>query len=153
MGASKFAQRTTESLTFKERIEYCKDNQNSNCAGTALFIAGVKPFQAYTDHNEVVTRISTMKRVEYPIIGCIVAWEQPRGVDGAFETGKFFVHLGVVTSQKPLLVTHRFNNEGRLYIDQPIEVMNQILSIDKQLTQVAFYTPRNKLQERLRKSN
>jgi len=138
------SQRTPASLNFFERIEYSKTNPDGNCAGTAFYISGVCQSQRTIDHPIVVSALKSLKALAIPVQGCLIVWKQASEFSEKYGLDRFVLHVGVVTSTNPLLVTHRLNDGGNFYLNQPIEEINQIYQ--KMQTKscpvlISFYLP------------
>lgn len=113
------------------RIEECKDRTDSNCIGTAFYIAGESARHGYVKPSEAASRISGLRRLPVAIDGCLVAWE--RRLDPALYPdvirkigiNLYIAHAGVVSSTAPLLVANRIHNNGIFVGGQPLEDINR----------------------------
>jgi hypothetical protein len=131
---------------FIRRIKDCRRTGVSyrNCIGSALYIVGasyydedraISTYQAHEDYLKHMIRLSE------PSLGCIVAWLQP--MNNKSPRPLDTVHMGVITSVDPLLVTHR------LYVDGPFIENVPFSKADKseewaehqRPVKVAFYFP------------
>lgn len=86
-------------LDLSDRLFDAIENQTpTNCIGTALFLTGIVDKDKYLDSDGVKREIlPNLKRLEQPEEGAIVTWENDTSV----------IHMGVVVSINPLLLTHR----------------------------------------------
>lgn len=127
------------------RIRECaerKDTEDTNCIGTALYIARERDFETYEQPAAVyLQHLSSLKRLDRPELGCLVAWHttlnlKDLGTDEwiAFEGSLsmehldriyenkwdflYTLHIGIVTSLSPIQITHRKGNERPVIVNQ-----------------------------------
>ncbi|MFH1290539.1 MAG: hypothetical protein ABIH92_03965 [Nanoarchaeota archaeon] len=97
------------------------DEEESNCAGTALYLVGQRerdrPCHPWNVHPYV---LAELRRLAEPELNCLVAWEKDEPVPNGKPLVKVF-HMGVITSTDPLLITHRIGNSKSVHQDEPFD--------------------------------
>jgi hypothetical protein len=107
---------TTLPLMSLERIGQCRGTKRSNCRGTALFISGVLDSDIPIRADQVNKYLNPEKAKTGPKIGSLIGWH-------AIADGRM-LHLAVVTSPDPLLLTHRDGSLGRFKENQAFNEMD-----------------------------
>lgn len=113
------------------------ERKQVNCIGTALFITGelsadegVSTRRAYKFH------LKKLEESKNPDIGYLASWEHQK---------KFFhkkiIHLAVITSLNPILMTHRKGFNGPLIIGEPFSDVKK--HYERAEAEIKFYIPRN----------
>lgn len=101
----------------EERIAQAKKRVDSNCIGTALYIAGETPFQRGIQPFHAMHFIKDLVPIKEPVKGAIVSWEI-KGKENEV------VHMGVVTDPQRRLITHRPGDKSALRLDESIDAVN-----------------------------
>jgi hypothetical protein len=118
--------------------------RESNCLGTALFIAGELPKEQYVNPDTAhETYLSKLARLNEPVEGCIVAWQGQFVWDPVWGRGicyhLYTAHVGIVTAVQPEpYVAHRKGLRGKFIANQSLKDM-----INKQLSgyDTVYYLP------------
>lgn len=100
------------------RINECKGTRRSNCRGTALYLVGESEGDVVVDSgNRLDLQLKNMRRVKEPAERSLVVWRSRKTAS--------VLHMGVVTSVNPVLVTNRESADGVVFENQPIaEIQN-----------------------------
>ena len=114
---------------FEERLETARNNnKDSNCLGTALFLAGLCPREYELDPETFFSEdLLELDRIKKPELYAMVTWQQGRragsgtcpvyGFRESWDDCVWTCHAAIITSLDPLLVTHRPGNHMRLKED------------------------------------
>ena len=95
------------------RIELCKGTLRSNCIGTALYLVGERHLDEYVYGDVYRSYLSYMERSSSAVENCLFAWQRQ------LKDGIYVVHMGVVVSIDPLLMTHRVGAQGEFLENKP----------------------------------
>lgn len=127
-----------------ERIRLCRDNDEQNpiarhsnpknCVGTALFLLGLKEDEKHVSIYDV-PELQLLKKSDVPALGGAVAWEAD--VSGRHDV----VHMGVVTSLDPLLVSGRKGYCEAFVENQPFQELEEKCVAGHKKSEVVFYLP------------
>jgi hypothetical protein len=98
-------------LEFKDRTALCKGTHRSNCVGTALFILGRLEEDYHIEPNEANKYLEPLSASYSLSVGCLVGWHSRLTAE--------LIHLAVVTSVDPRLITHRTGINGKFIENQP----------------------------------
>jgi hypothetical protein len=124
-----------------ERIALCRGTERSNCIGTSLYIAGEKDKDEFHRLSEAYESLMNLTKLPNPTCGCLIAWHYHHLIS-AGECGIYTVHMGVVTSINPLLVTSRDGCMGKLIEDEPFEDTTKPYTVDYKIaSSIAYYLP------------
>jgi hypothetical protein len=118
--------------------------RETNCLGTALYIAHEKDYDEYVDpitaHNRYLARL---RKIDEPVEGCIIALQgnwywHPLGRVLTDET--YTRHAGIIVGLSPLLVAHRKGIRTRFIKS---DVLDEVRSHEElRGYELAFYLPR-----------
>lgn len=98
------------------RIAKCRGTERSNCRGTAMYLVSEQRFDVGLDlHFFKDEYLSRMPPLTLPVQGCLVSWESYERV----------LHIGIVSSVEPLLVTHRLAWWSAFVENVPFSVIDQ----------------------------
>jgi hypothetical protein len=127
----------------KERIESRRGTFESNCIGTSLYITGESNSDICVGTENVYADYIHGRLLEFkqpPMNWCLVAWQIAKGPPYVpnVTNDVIIVHMGVVTSMDPLLVTNRVGYCDEFIENKSFEELNQQYS----LFNVAYYLPR-----------
>lgn len=88
----------------QRRIESLRGTHQSNCIGTALYLAGLENVDEVYDTDIVYYKIlKDLRKTDNPQRGTLVAWLN-------HNTSRYLTiccHMGVIIKQKPLTLAHR----------------------------------------------
>lgn len=90
----------------EERIWELENVNNSNCMGTALYLAGLRDKDVFMTGSEAYAFIKNLKTDPIPKKGRIFSWEIV--LDGKVN----IVYLGVIENEDPLVIISR--RDGKL---------------------------------------
>jgi hypothetical protein len=100
-------------MDISERIAIASTNtSNRNCFGTALYLAGLLPQDQFLDLDFEGRKLGPYLEedpLRSPRKGSVVLYW--------FLDTDLLVHMGVVTRLSPLRITHRFDTNGPLIVD------------------------------------
>ena len=96
-------------MDLTERIQSVQE-YGSNCVGTALYVAGITPYDIFTTHREIEWRLRGMDKTDDPEIGDLVVFRT---------SGKGSpIHMGVLVEVNPTLrIFHRHDFKAHTGID------------------------------------
>lgn len=95
---------------YEERLAQIKDTRQSNCAGTALFLAGLRDVDEWASPDEVMDYVS--HRIRFPRKGNLIVWGKN------YKWCEFSViHAGIITLGRPIKFTERSGMEGTVIQD------------------------------------
>jgi hypothetical protein len=122
--------------TVRERTETCTGTFQSNCAGTALFIAGEQDDDVPIDIIEVSLLLRSLEKSHIPRAGILMAWERDS------PDGTCTEHVGVLTSasMNALRITSRNGANGNLVVDQHICLAEEYQNLHPEV-RINFYVP------------
>lgn len=103
----------------------------SNCVGTALYLIGEQPSDAYVYNNESrgkfplegdhTSYFETLEETDEPVLGGLVVWKAGKN---SFPANKVY-HAGVIVNTDPILVAHRDGFSGPFHRNMPLEIVNE----------------------------
>ena len=114
-------------------------DESINCIGVALYLTGELRRATFVETRfEASNLLSKLDRLEGPQLGCLIAW-QKKDPDPSEEK---VLHLGVVTSLDPLLITSRVHCGREFHENDQFGDLNRAFENEKDV-EVIFYRPRH----------
>lgn len=112
----------------------------TNCLGTALSDAWEKRKDTFVDPElKGPALLDQLTRIQKPQLGCFIAWIEKKP---SLPSGYEVLHLGIVTSLDPLLITSRVHRGREFHENEPFEDLNRDFENEKGV-EVVFYLPRH----------
>ncbi len=121
----------------KDKITIARKNDAyTNCIGTAFFLTGIEKKDKFIDPEDFQNYVGKkLVPISHPISGGLISFEK-EGIP---------VHMGVITSKKPLLITHRtggyhpsFEDNSPILENEKIKQLKDTYNTNHQLKEV-FY--------------
>jgi hypothetical protein len=99
---------------FRRRVESRKGTEESNCIGTAAFLALLREKDSNISEPAPILRM--LRPIPEPIEGAVVSWnylDQP-------------IHMAVITSADPLRMAHRNGARGQFVYDVEVPEISEL---------------------------
>jgi hypothetical protein len=107
---------------FNERLAEIRGTRQSNCIGTALYLAGLEGKDVSRSGERVLWEkwpfLNESGKLREPEEGALIAWMVSNGDTVEFQ------HMGIVTGINPLRITHRGGCEDPIYENQTFQEVN-----------------------------
>jgi hypothetical protein len=108
-------------LDYQERLCKAKENKkDSNCIGTALYLAGLTDKDGYYPTKDVFNDyLVNLEEISDAENGSLVAWLNVIG-DEVLQVP----HMGIITIERPICVTHRAGREDKIITKHSLVRLN-----------------------------
>lgn len=119
---------TSSQITLEEKLQRVRGTRQSNCIGTALYLAGLQEEDTWCDTSTAYEKfLKDLPVTPDPVRGSLIAWT--KNISGVIITS----HMGVVTSVdgESYRITHRESGEGELKEDETFQTANRLCDYPK----------------------
>ena len=100
-----------------DRLHLARETNDSNCIGTAFFLAGINPVDGYISTKSAGSYLERMVQLPTAQPGAIVAFRSTSNPG-------WISHLAVIVGTNPLQVTHRSQRAAPLEENRLLEYVS-----------------------------